>query len=103
MVPSSACRHCLLHDRPSLAARPETRAGAYTTSMDATARSGARAPRRVPRIPRRFTKSQQNGAGCSRLVQAAQSVTIRPGTRSNSRRLSVTRAARRRRACAAMR
>ncbi|CAN3989561.1 hypothetical protein MCBRY_000381 [Methylocystis bryophila] len=34
---------------------------------------------------------------------AAQSVTIRPGTRSNSRRLSVTSAAPRRRACAATR
>jgi len=39
MIPSSACRPCLQHDRPSLAARPETSARSYTTQRDTTARN----------------------------------------------------------------
>ena len=36
MIPSSACRPCLQHDRPSLAARPETSTSSYTTHRDTT-------------------------------------------------------------------
>ena len=36
MIPPSACRPCPQHDRPSLAARPETSAGSYTTHRDTT-------------------------------------------------------------------
>ena len=41
MIPPSACRPCPQHDRPSLAARPETSAGSYTTHRDTTALSEA--------------------------------------------------------------
>ena len=36
MVPSSACRHCLQHDRPSLAARPDTSSSSETNHRDTT-------------------------------------------------------------------
>jgi hypothetical protein len=45
MIPPSACRPCPQHDRPSLAARPETSAGSYTTHRDTTPRSSFRANR----------------------------------------------------------
>ena len=41
MIPPSACRPCPQHDRPSLAARPETSAGSYTTHRDTTGATGS--------------------------------------------------------------
>lgn len=56
MIPPSACRPCPQHDRPSLAARPETSAGSYTTHRDTTsARTACEQGRK--RIPRLATRS----------------------------------------------